>query len=188
MIIQLPDSGLSKSKQMRCKSWIKRLDRVDASQSNGYAFIGDFAQFRATVEVDDGTWYLAYVEDTSGSGRLYGRDITLYQVRGDQLVTVEEFRVDGEAGWALQVRDKIAAHLTAAVEPDVDALLAERERLLARVAEIDAQLPEPEGTEATTREAAAALGVSIRTVQRWAQTGRVDAEKRDGRWVVTITL
>lgn len=72
---------------------------------------------------------------------------------------------------------------------DVDALLAERERLLARLAEIDAQLPEPEGTEATTREAAAALGVSVRTIQRWAASGKVDARKDDhGRWVITITV
>lgn len=73
--------------------------------------------------------------------------------------------------------------------PDVDALLAERERLLARLAEIDAQLPEPEGVEATTREAAAALGVSVRTVQRWAASGKVDAAKDGrGRWVITITV
>jgi excisionase family DNA binding protein len=73
--------------------------------------------------------------------------------------------------------------------PDVDALLAERERLLARLAEIDAQLPEPEGTQASTREAAAALGVSVRTVQRWAAAGKVEARKDDkGRWVITITV
>lgn len=72
---------------------------------------------------------------------------------------------------------------------DVDALLAEREQLLARIAEIDALLPEPEGTEATTREAATALGVSVRTVQRWAAQGKVDARKNDqGHWVITITV
>lgn len=72
---------------------------------------------------------------------------------------------------------------------DTDALLTERERLLARIAEIDALLPEPEGAEVSTREAAAALGVSVRTVQRWAATGKVDAHKNDaGRWVITITL
>ncbi|MFI6793696.1 helix-turn-helix domain-containing protein [Nonomuraea sp. NPDC050383] len=72
---------------------------------------------------------------------------------------------------------------------DVDALLAEREQLLARIAEIDALLPEPEGTEATTREAAAVLGVSVRTVQRWAAQGKVQATKNDqGHWVITITI
>lgn len=73
--------------------------------------------------------------------------------------------------------------------PDIDALMAERETLLARLAEIDAQLPEPEGTEMTTRDAAVALGVSVRTVQRWAATGKVNASKDDaGRWVITITV
>jgi hypothetical protein len=72
---------------------------------------------------------------------------------------------------------------------DLDALLAEREQLLARLAEIDARLPEPEGAEASTRDAAVALGVSVRTVQRWAATGKVDARKDDrGRWVITITV
>ncbi|MEU4410792.1 helix-turn-helix domain-containing protein [Streptosporangium sp. NPDC023963] len=74
-------------------------------------------------------------------------------------------------------------------EVDVDALLTEREQLLARLAEIDALLPEPEGTETTTQEAAKALGVSVRTVQRWAATGKVEARKNDqGRWVITITI
>lgn len=74
-------------------------------------------------------------------------------------------------------------------EVDVDALLTEREQLLARLAEIDALLPEPEGTEATTQEAAKALGVSVRTVQRWAATGKVEARKNDqGRWIITITI
>ncbi len=72
---------------------------------------------------------------------------------------------------------------------DVDVLLSERERLLARLAEIDALLPEPEGTEVSTREAAAALGVSVRTVQRWAAQGKVEAAKDgQGRWVITITI
>ena len=72
---------------------------------------------------------------------------------------------------------------------DVDALLSERDRLLARLAEIDALLPEPDGTEVSTREAAKALGVSVRTVQRWAAQGKVEATKNhQGRWVITITL
>lgn len=72
---------------------------------------------------------------------------------------------------------------------DVDALLAEREHLLARLAEIDALLPEPEKAEVSAREAAAGLGVSVRTVQRWAAQGKVEAAKNEqGHWVITITL
>jgi excisionase family DNA binding protein len=74
-------------------------------------------------------------------------------------------------------------------QPTEAALLAERERLLARVAEIDALLPPPPATEVTTRQAAQALGVSIRTVQRWAAQGKVQASKTvQGHWVITITI
>lgn len=109
--------------------------------------------------------------------------------------------IDAPAGTRVEIRDLPRASLAAAdregipyeiVEeqgPDVDALLAERERLLKRLEEIEALLPEPEGAEMGTREAAAALGVSVRTVQRWAQQGKVQARKDDkGRWVITITL
>lgn len=39
----------------------------------------------------------------------------------------------------------------------------------------------------TTREAAAALGVSLRTTQRRAQTGQLPATKVAGRWQITAT-
>ncbi len=188
-IIKLPDHGLSNSASRRSKHWIKRLTSVDTSQSNGYAFVGDFARFGGTTEVPEGTWYLSYVEDVAGSGRLYSRTVTLYRLAGEELVTIETWQLDGSAGWALHCRDAIAAHLAAASEPDIDALLAERERLLARIAEIDAILPEPEGVEMSTRQAAQALGVSVRTVQRWAQAGKVNAAKdSQGRWTITIII
>ncbi|MGW6503000.1 helix-turn-helix domain-containing protein [Nonomuraea angiospora] len=40
--------------------------------------------------------------------------------------------------------------------------------------------------QVTTREAATALGVSIRTVQRRAQHGKLNATKAGGRWVITL--
>jgi excisionase family DNA binding protein len=41
--------------------------------------------------------------------------------------------------------------------------------------------------EITTREAAAALGISLRTAQRWAKTGKLTAAKNEaGRWVITL--
>lgn len=39
--------------------------------------------------------------------------------------------------------------------------------------------------QVSTREAAAAHGVSPRTIRRWAQNGRLDAVKQGGRWVIT---
>ncbi|GAA2990619.1 hypothetical protein GCM10017559_08330 [Streptosporangium longisporum] len=41
--------------------------------------------------------------------------------------------------------------------------------------------------QVTTRETAAAHGVSLRTAQRWAATGRLNATKVAGRWIVTLT-
>lgn len=39
----------------------------------------------------------------------------------------------------------------------------------------------------TTREAANALGVSLRTAQRWAANGKLAATKTEsGRWVITL--
>lgn len=191
-VITLPDHNLSRSAQMRSKTWIKLLTGVDTTQSDGYAFRGKFASFEATVELDEGAWVMSYIEDVRASGRMDGRDVALYQVRAGGLVKVESWSLDGNAGWALKIRDQIAALMATPAEPvvvSVEVLLAEREQLLARLAEIDAQLPEPEGTEVDTRHAAQVLGVSVRTVQRWAVQGRVQAAKdAQGRWVITITI
>ncbi|MFF0249646.1 helix-turn-helix domain-containing protein [Streptosporangium sandarakinum] len=42
-------------------------------------------------------------------------------------------------------------------------------------------------TRVTTREIAAAHGVSLRTAQRWAKAGKLAAQKVAGRWVITLT-
>lgn len=110
--------------------------------------------------------------------------------------SVKNPAINAQPGTILEIRDVPAGHKDLAEygqvvdeQVDVDALLAERDKLMARLAEIDALLPEPEGTTVTTREAAAALGVSVRTVQRWAASGKVAAEKDNvGRWVITITI
>jgi excisionase family DNA binding protein len=38
----------------------------------------------------------------------------------------------------------------------------------------------------STREAAAAIGRSVRTAQRWAATGKLTAVKQGGRWQITV--
>lgn len=193
-IITLPDHELTRSAERRSKFWFKILRGVDRNQSTGYAFEGDFSKHNATIEVPSGTWLMSYVEDVRSSGRMDGRNVTLYQVRNRELVEVDSWYLDAAPGWALHVRDQVADYMEAKPEPEpavpsVDDLLAEREQLLARLAEIDAMLPEPEGTEVSTRQAAQALGVSVRTVQRWAATGKVQAVKdQAGRWVITITI
>lgn len=41
-------------------------------------------------------------------------------------------------------------------------------------------------TTLTTRDIATAHRVSLRTAQRWAQHGKLDAVKHAGRWVITV--
>lgn len=43
------------------------------------------------------------------------------------------------------------------------------------------------GIQVTTREVAAAHGVSLRTAQRWAKAGKLNAAKVAGRWAITLT-
>lgn len=45
----------------------------------------------------------------------------------------------------------------------------------------------PTTIQITTREAAAAHGVSLRTAQRWARDGKLNAAKNEaGRWIITV--
>lgn len=113
IIVRLPGHGLSNSAAGRCKHWIKKLTGVDTTKDTGYAFTGQFTQFHATEEVPPGTWYLSFVEDRAGSGRLRGRDVTLYEARKDDagqpvVAEVESWSLDSSAGWTLKVRDEIA--------------------------------------------------------------------------------
>ncbi|MFF0862322.1 helix-turn-helix domain-containing protein [Nonomuraea sp. NPDC003560] len=43
-------------------------------------------------------------------------------------------------------------------------------------------------TTVTTREIAQARRVSVRTVQRWAAKGKLDAVKVGGRWIITLSV
>ncbi|MFD8564828.1 helix-turn-helix domain-containing protein [Streptosporangium canum] len=44
------------------------------------------------------------------------------------------------------------------------------------------------GIQVTTREVATAHGISLRTAQRWAKTGKLNAVKNEaGRWAITLT-
>jgi hypothetical protein len=113
VIIDLPDDGLSVSKRQYAgaKSWIKLLTGVDVTKSDGYAFEGTFCRFNETIEVPDGTWFLAYVEDKSSTGRLRDREVTLYRVTDGALNEIAFYRTGFGKGWALRCRDQIAAHL-----------------------------------------------------------------------------
>lgn len=112
MIIELPALNRSASAARRDKHWIKQLTGVDRTAKDGYAFQGDFVPYGATVEVPEGTWFLGFCEDRSGSGYLRSREVTLWQARDAEALTVAaHWDLDGKPGWALKVRDAIADHL-----------------------------------------------------------------------------
>lgn len=111
VIVTLPGNGLSRSKELAgAKAWIKQLAGVDRTKTDGFAFTGPWASFGGTVEVEPGTWFLSYIEDRSGSGRLRGRDIRLYRVddSGELEAVLDKTLAGSAAGWALRVRDEIA--------------------------------------------------------------------------------
>lgn len=138
VIATLPeDHYTSISSRSRAKSWIKNLDRVDTTKSDGYAFVGQFARFGATVEIPVGSYYLAYEEDVSSAGKLRGRAVYLYRVKADGEWDEACFELDESYGWALKVRDKIAEVVNGSSR---EGLEQEKAALLVRLAEIDALL------------------------------------------------
>lgn len=133
IIIEVPQKQHS-----RKKSWRKLLTSVDRSQSNGYAFVGDWLTPAEKAEVPAGSLILCY--DESGSRKNWYPRIRVLRVESDgELTEVYQYEGDtNERSWALSVRDKIADLIDSG--PDEEALRAERERLIARLAEIDAAL------------------------------------------------
>lgn len=120
------------------RQWFKALDRVDTSQTNGYAFKGRFLAQEAGVreELSPGTFVLGYGENKARSGKSHGVFIHLYQVTDSSgLTEVSIWDLSTHKGWALEVRDKIAEYVN--VEYDLDQLQAEREQILERLQEID---------------------------------------------------
>jgi|SRR5690554_361783 len=87
-----------------------------------------------------------------------------------------------QLGWEITV-SKIAKHLDIA-----EAFLAGRATAEELGEAADGIAPPPATVELTAAEAAAKLGVSVRTIQRRAQRGQLDARKDErGRWIITTT-
>jgi len=125
MIVTLHEGPLSNSERGRgAKAWIKELTGIDVDKSDGYAFIGTFAGFGSTVEAQAGTHYLTYQDVVTGRGTLVNRRVKLYRVDVAGLVLAGEWDAGAAGGWALRVRDRIAAAMAAPTE-DADALRAQ---------------------------------------------------------------
>ncbi|MCL4413832.1 MAG: hypothetical protein M1522_03655 [Actinobacteria bacterium] len=115
VIVQLPDpieelSGeRSRSGRSMAKGWLKSLTGVDQSQSNGYAFLGEF--LRGTqAELPIGGWVMGYGHDRRGRAT-----VAVWQVTPDGLVESQRWDELGSP-WALGCRDEIAALIGVAAE------------------------------------------------------------------------
>jgi hypothetical protein len=90
----------------RFKQWVKRLEGVDTSISNGYAFEGSFIRFDRKVELEVGALLLYF--GMEGSRTRQKPCVALKAVTPDgRLETLYE-RDDLDRSWALDVRDDIA--------------------------------------------------------------------------------
>lgn len=141
MIVSLPHDPRSRSAEMRgCKYWIKRLDSVDATRSDGYAFAGEFQKASATVEVPAGTWFMDYYKDVSGSGVVREQVVELYQVtEAGDLASRKKFDLGRSPGWALRCRDEIAAILADKPDQGDAAEAAARAAIIAALESLDGE-------------------------------------------------
>jgi hypothetical protein len=95
----------------RFKQWVKTVERVDTTVSNGYAFEGSFIRFDRKAELPVGTFLLYF--GMEGSRRFQRPCVALKEVTPDgRLETIYE-RDGLDLAWALDVRDDIAAIIAA---------------------------------------------------------------------------
>ena len=83
------------------QKWWKTVTSIDDTKDNGYAFIGEFLNKHRDIEIEVGT--LVLVSDGHRTP-----DVWLYRVESDGLKELEHV---ASKSWALDLRDKTAAHL-----------------------------------------------------------------------------
>ena len=124
-IVTIPESLDS-----RKKTWRKRLQSVDKSKSNGFAFIGEWLRAGEQAELEVGAFVLAY--DEPGSMKNWYPQVRLFKVTDQGLEEVFSWKGDyGKRSWALAVRDEIANMLASTSDPKVllEELLQRKEQL-----------------------------------------------------------
>lgn len=110
----------------RYKNWIKRVDAVDTTKTNGYAFEGDLVGDR-TIEVTN-TPTVFLVAGTSGSRKHATTHYRIVVLRDGKLEATDIQADNRDSGWALIIRDRVAAllkELQGADAPDEFAALRE---------------------------------------------------------------
>ncbi len=120
----------------RWKHWIKEVAKVDTSKSDGYAFEGPFVK-DGTVEIEiKPTLYL--VASETGSAKYHSCDYRVVAMDAQGDLSKTEIGTDGEPGWALRIRDQVAALLKSISETPAAPTLREAvEELLREASDSD---------------------------------------------------
>ena len=120
----------------RREGWTKLVTGVDTTITNGYAFAGDFLRDGAEHDLPVGAILVQC--NPQGSVKNGWKSGVCLRVQADgSLLRLHNKDYDWRDDF-LSFRDLVADELTTTDEPDLDTLRAERERLTARIDEIDA--------------------------------------------------
>jgi len=93
----------------RFKAWIKKVTAVSPAGVGGYAFIGDFIS-TGTIDIQGPTVLLAAT--VRGSMKYHTTTYNVLVLDAANQLTVTDVRTnDKEKGWALRIRDQVAALL-----------------------------------------------------------------------------
>jgi len=104
----------------RFRSWAKRVDSVDFSKQNGFCFEGEFVP-DGTVEYTPGVYLVATV---TGSLMYQTTHYSVVRVKADGVEVLAPYTTDRERGWALRIRDGVAALLAERVGQEENSLAA----------------------------------------------------------------
>lgn len=116
------------------KSWFKLVSDVDTEKTNGYAFSGYFIEANKEIDIEIGSIIVEC--RPSGSVKNWGKKGIIHKVieEGIEEISLEyDYMKD-----FLSFRDAVAVELKSG--DDTESLKIERDKLLARIAEIDAIL------------------------------------------------
>lgn len=91
-------------------NWVKRITAVDTSKQNGYCFQGEFIN-SGTVEITNEP-QLFLIAGTSGSRKNNTTTYLVVVLVNGKLERTEIQTDNGKSGWALRIRDAVAAKLT----------------------------------------------------------------------------
>lgn len=91
-------------------NWVKEVTAVDATQPNGYCFVGKFIN-DGTVEIEKGK-HVYLVAGTSGSRKHNTTEYRVVTMDTDGTLHKSKIHTNNDkAGWSLRIRDQIAALL-----------------------------------------------------------------------------